>query len=895
MKPTDSSRAYTPLSREQAEQSRALYGPNVLTLPPSTPEWKLFLRKFTDPLIVVLLVAGVCSICISAYEYWWLGQSAEVFFEPVGIFVAVLIATTLSFVFERRADKEFKLLNSVNDREPVQVIRAEGATSVPRCDVVVGDIIVLNTGDEIPADAELLDSTALEIDESTLTGEPSTHKSHLEEAFEKEATFPTDHVLKGTKVLSGHGLAKVYAVGNATEAGKVYKEAQIDDGRRSPLDEQLDRLGAVIAKFSYGIAAAVVVARLLGYLIGAGWHPEFVSIMAYAVQTLMIGVALVAVSVPEGLPMAVALSLALSMRRMLRTGSLVRKLHACETMGAADVICTDKTGTLTRNRMSVAAAMFAPGVGEDVIARSIAANSTARLGRDASSGAIQVLGNPTEGALLLWLDGRGENAEKIRESLHTLAEVPFSTERKYMATLTEDGAGRRELHVKGAPEIVLAMCKSVAAGLSREDVESALADYQRRGMRTLGFAYAPDATPGQLAAEGLAPDARPEFMGIVAISDPVRDDVPAAIAQCTRAGIGVKIVTGDTPATAREIASEIGLWTDSDADSAITTGPAIAAMTDEELTRAADGIKIVARARPLDKKRLVDALRRLGHVVAVTGDGTNDAPALNDADVGLSMGDGTAVAKEASDITITDNSFASIGRAVMWGRSLYLNIRRFITFQLTVNVVACLIVLIGAMTGRQSPLTVTQMLWVNLIMDTFAALALASLPPSVQVMSSKPRRRSDFIISASMARTIVGVGLFFTAVLLGLLWFFRHYEVDALTAIWPLHRADSQSLSPYELSLFFTIFVFLQFWNLFNVRAEGTTDSAFRLSGCWGFLFTLALILVGQVLIVSFGGRMFGVVPLSLTDWLLIIGGTSVVMWAGEAWRWARRALRREA
>ncbi len=879
------------LTGQQVLESRQKHGANVLTPPPEESLWKLFFDKFKDPLIIVLLAAGVLSILISIYEYVGLDEGATVFFEPAGIFMAIFLATGLSFYFEKKAEDEFKILNQVNDDEAVQVIRDGNPTQVPKKDVVVGDILILNTGEEIPADARLLEATQLSVDESTLTGEPMAAKTTDPEHFDPEATFPSDHVMRGTRVMEGHGIAEVYAVGDSTENGKVYEAAHIDDGTKTPLTEQLERLGALVTKGSYLIGGAVIVGRVMMYLLG---HPDFdwLHFIAYFLQTIMIAVTLVVVSVPEGLPMAVTLSLAYSMRRMLRTNNLVRKMHACETMGATTVICTDKTGTLTQNQMRVAETAFfgqpdqklGDNAESHLIETAIAVNSTAQLDLSEPERPT-VLGNPTEGALLLWMRAAGVDYRAIRENAKVVRELPFTTERKYMATVIAELDGRERLFVKGAPEIVLALSSSVSGGVSRDKIEELLLGYQRKAMRTLGFATCvlPAGAEG-IGEKGVeAPEL--EFMGVVAIADPVRADVPDAIRECLDAGIAIKIVTGDTPATAMEIGRQIGLWTDADGDRNIITGPEFGALTDSELLDRVLDLKIIARARPMDKKRLVEALQKRGQVVAVTGDGTNDAPALKAANVGLSMGDGTSVAKEASDITIVDNSFASIGRAVMWGRSLFQNLQRFILFQLTVNVVACLVVLVGAFMGTESPLTVTQMLWVNLIMDTFASMALSSLPPSRSVMDAKPRDRSSFIITRSMWAFIGGLGVVFAAVILGMVYVFEHADVTSLADMFSAPTCARHGMTPYELSLIFTTFVMLQFWNLFNARAYATHRSAFHLGKCGEFLMIALVIFIGQILIVSIGGEFFNVVPLKFEDWVIIVVGTSPVLILGELFR----------
>ena len=992
---------YTGLTDAQVLESRSKHGANILTPPEKEPLWKQFLEKFGDPLIIILLIAGVLSIGISCYEFWGLHEGAETFFEPVGIFVAILLATGIAFIFELKADKQFSVLNQVNDDEMVEVIRNGNTTSIKKKDVVVGDIVVLNTGEEIPADGELLEAITLNVDESSLTGEPICHKTIHEQEFDKDATFPSNHVMRGTKVMEGHGIFKVLAVGDKTENGKVFEAAQIDDSVRTPLNEQLDGLADLITKLSYIFAALIIVAKLLVYfdnlsmvfkwgaislvyfaIVGFAYcilkkrkssekklgqigkvgviayiiidlifsyfylpcllaiptviffwmvikkfddwswkavvpsiigyfvilmgmvvyfhdtlmpGEQIAKLITYTLDTLMIAVTLVVVAVPEGLPMAVTLSLAYSMTRMMKTNNLVRKMHACETMGATTVICTDKTGTLTQNQMQVhdtnfyglSAQTLGNNKGSLLIEEGIAVNSTASLDHSDAE-AVKVLGNPTEGALLLWLKKAGVDYLNLRESAEVLEELPFSTERKYMATIVKSSLfeGKTILYVKGAPEIVSGLCKNIENNVSKTDIENQLVEYQNQAMRTLGFAYqiidskADVFKDGKIVADNLT------FMGVVAISDPVRLDVPAAVAECMNAGINVKIVTGDTPGTAKEIGRQIGLWTAKDGDKNIITGPEFAALSDEELDKRVLDLKIISRARPMDKKRLVEALQRKNQVVAVTGDGTNDAPALKAAHVGLSMGDGTSVAKEASDITIIDNSFSSIGKAVMWGRSLYQNIQRFLLFQLTVNVAACFIVLFGAFMGEKSPLTVTQMLWVNLIMDTFAAMALASLPPSESVMKDKPRDRNAFILNKAMYQNILGVGGFFFVLLLVLLYVFEHSNITQLTDLLNVQLGASDDLTPYELTLFFTIFVMTHFFYLFCARAFETGKSALHFKGCKGLLIIATIILIGQIAMVQIRGlrNFFNVTGLKFEDWVIIIVGSSLVLWIREIW-----------
>ena len=808
------------------------------------------------------------------------------FLEPLGIFFAIMLASCVGFFFEVKANRAFDVLNTVNDDILVTVIRGGKITEVPRRDIVVGDIVLLGTGDEVPADGHLLEAVSLQINESTLTGEPLISKTTREEDFDAEATYPSNVVMRGTTVVDGHGVMVVEQVGDATGYGKVYEGSQIDNNIDTPLQIQLKGLANVISKAGYTIAVVTFLA-LAGKMVLSGESYSIMEWISHLLNFFMVAVTLIVVSVPEGLPMSVTLSLALSMNRMLKTNNLVRKMHACETMGATTVICTDKTGTLTQNQMQVHETKFYnlanQKLGNDelskLIQEGIAVNSTANLERE--NGTVKTLGNPTEAALLLWLNAQQIDYLPLREEADVVSQLTFSTERKYMATVVQSPLlGKKVLYVKGAPEIVLSNSRRVAMNgeyvsveKARPEIEQQLLAYQNQAMRTLGFAY-------QILDEGaneapytegrLNPDVDLTYIGIVAISDPVRKDVPAAVQSCMKAGISVKIVTGDTPGTAREIGRQIGIWKPEDTDRNIITGPAFEALSDKEALERVLDLKIMCRARPTDKQRLVQLLQQKGAVVAVTGDGTNDAPALKAAQVGLSMGDGTSVAKEASDITILDNSFSSITRAVMWGRSLYRNIQRFLLFQLTINVAACLIVLLGSLIGTESPLTITQMLWVNLIMDTFAAGALASLPPNERVMNDKPRRSGpdgDFIITRPMAYRIFGVGVIFVAILMGLL----------------LHFHASEGLSAHDLSWFFSFFVMLQFWNMFNAKAfmEGTSAFA-HLKESKSFLFVAVLILVGQYLIVTFGGQMFNVVPLSWKDWGIIIGSSSFVLWVGE-------------
>lgn len=884
---------HTGLTDEEVKISRERYGINQLTPPKRPSMWKLYLEKFEDPVVRILLVAAFLSLFISILE--------NEYAETIGIIAAILLATGIGFYFEYDAGKKFDLLNAVNEETPVKVLRNASIHEVPRREVVVGDVVLLETGEEIPADGELIEAISMQVNESTLTGEPVTAKTTREEDFEEGTAYPSNRVFRGTTVVEGHGKMRVLRVGDHTEIGTVARESSMQSAEPTPLNVQLTKLANLIGKIGFTVAGLTF---CIFFIKDVWLHYSFSQFTSFddwlpvlhdTLKYFMMAVTLIVVAVPEGLPMSVTLSLALNMRRMLTTNNLVRKMHACETMGAITVICTDKTGTLTRNQMTVYDADFsglergAIREGDflsNLIAEGISVNSTAFLeitAEDEEAGRVKGVGNPTEVALLLWLRDSNRDYLALRNQVQVIDQLTFSTERKFMATLVESPlADKKILYVKGAPEIVLGKCQDAYADNEhisidsyRPQVEKRLLNYQHQAMRTLGFAYRVVEDNEPMTCEQLLVKENLTFLGVVAISDPIRPDVPKAVDKCRRAGIDIKIVTGDTPGTAIEIARQIGLWTARDTEQNHITGTAFSQLSEEEaLERVAD-LKIMSRARPSDKQRLVQLLQRRKAVVAVTGDGTNDAPALNHAQVGLSMGTGTSVAKEASDITLLDDSFKSIGTAVMWGRSLYKNIQRFILFQLTINFVALLIVLLGSLLGTDLPLTVTQMLWVNLIMDTFAALALASIPPSTDVMLEKPRSANAFIITSSMAYRIFGTGLLFLALLLGMLYFFNHAE---------------GGMTPERLTIFFTFFVLLQFWNLFNAKVFGTVDSAFKgFSKAYGMGIVLIAILVGQVLIVQFGGAVFRTVPLDFQTWIWLIASTSLVLWAGEVIRFIRR------
>ena len=881
------------LTDKQVIASRQQHGVNVLTPPAREPLWKQFLKKFDDPLIKILLVALVLSVAMSVYEFHWLDMGLSIFFEPLGILIAVVLATLVGFLVEVNANKKFRLLNQTDDHVKVTVMRNKHITQVPRCDIVVGDIVILETGEKVPADGTVIDSFNLTVDESSFTGEPSAWKTHEPTAVDHEVTYPVNMLLRGSTVIEGNATMRVDRVGDSTEYGKVFRDAQIDNNIKTPLTQQLDRLGRTIARGSYFMAGLLVLGRIVEYFwVGS---EGLVADVQYFIETVMLAVTLIVVSVPEGLPMSVTLSLALSMRKMLKNNNLVRRMHACETMGAATVICTDKTGTLTQNKMQIYQAHFyglpdGEGLGDDemseIVRCSIACNSTAFLD-DSDPANVTALGNPTEGALLLWLHDAGVDYMSTRDGNETVAQLPFSTMTKFMATIISTPTGKQWLLLKGAPEIVMRLSENTVGGVTFQQVTDELTNYQTKAMRTLAFAYCELA--GDVPADKLLRDLKAghapalTFLGIVAISDPVRPDVPAAVQDSRNAGVQVKIVTGDTGATAREIGRQVGLWTDEDHDDAIINGPEFAALDDEDAAKRAAAIKIMARARPDDKARLVRLLQQQGEVVAVTGDGTNDAPALNAAQVGLSMGDGTAVAKEASDITILDNSFTSINKAVLWGRSLYSNIQRFIIFQLAVNVCACLVVAICSFFSKQPALSVTQMLWVNLIMDTFAALALASLPPNSVLMKHKPRDSRASIITATMMKFILISGTLFAILMIGL---YYHYVSEANGGR-VFARGVNPNINTYEMSVFFSVFVFLQFWNMLNARAFATGKWAFNNMEDSKVFWAVALVIfVGQIVLVQFFSALFNCQPLDFNTWLWIVLGTSPVFLIGQVVAW---------
>lgn len=855
------------LTAREVEESRAKHGANELTPPVRPSMWRLYLEKFQDPVIRILLVAALLSFIVAFVE--------QDFAETIGIVCAILLATGIGFYFEYDAAKKFDVLNALGSESMVRVVRDGSVVEVPRKELVVGDVILLDTGDEVPADAELLQAETLQINESNLTGEPVVRKSTNPKDFDEKAPYATNHLMRSTTIVEGRAVARVIAVGDHTEIGKVAREATVLTGEKTPLNKQLDRLAHMISIVGYTVAVLTFLIFTVHELVNLWpgvtvWDKAaYFEVFKIVLHNFMMAVTLIVMAVPEGLPMAVTLSLALNMRRMLKTNNLVRKMHACETMGAITVICTDKTGTLTQNKMTVSE-MVENGTETAMLEESLACNTTAFLNEERTQG----LGNPTEVALLLWLQARGKDYMSLRGGAPEIVRLPFSSERKMMATVVDSAVcGRRVMYVKGAPEIVLNLCEGLTDA-ERATYQERLKDWQRHAQRTLAMAYKVISVTEHTDCEALLQAGGLTLLGVAAISDPVREEVPPAVKSCLKAGVKIKVVTGDSSGTAIEIARQIGLWNENDNERNYMRGADFAALSDEEALERIKDLKVMSRARPLDKQRLVRLLQQQDEVVAVTGDGTNDAPALNFAQVGLSMGSGTSVAKEASDITLLDDSFRSIVTAVMWGRSLYKNIQRFVMFQLTINFTALLTVLIGAFIGTTLPLTVTQMLWVNIIMDTFAALALASLPADPAVMNERPRPVSQFIITRPIWGGILGYGSAFVIAMLAMMLYF----------------GGGTELTINELTIYFTFFVMLQFWNLLNAKAYSSHKSAFSgLTHCYGVLMVLVFILVGQWLIVQFGGRVFRTAPLSCNDWLLVIAASSLVLWVGELLRAVQR------
>ncbi len=945
------------LTSAEVEASRQTHGVNILTPPERDPIWKQFLEKFDDPIIRILIVAAAIAISVGIFE----GNAIEGF----GIIVAIILATTVAFFNEYKANQEFNILNQINDEVPINVIRDDTYTTVPKKDLVVGDLVLVELGEEIPADARVIDAVSLKVNEANLTGESaSVNKVAFvtSDDWHEDLAYPPDQVFRGTYVTDGHGILEITAVGDQTEIGKTARSAADPNDVETPLNLQLDGLSKLIGVLGLAIAILIDIAlvvrgilthelalnfsqwyiiaslvisltialipvwlpivydglELAGYevelpeelaennwiewlktfglgllifatSIGIGYGLNWISgsptqwipapVAAEFLTYFMIAVAVIVVAVPEGLPLSVTLSLGYSMDKMAKQNNLVRRMHACETIGAATVICSDKTGTLTLNQMQVSNYDFpclwnTPLKENPLLIEAITANSTANLERHPGE-ASHPLGNPTEGALLLWLNSFNVDYITSREQFVVTHQLAFTSDRKYMTTLgISPSTGRSVLHIKGAPDILLSHCNQILAptGVTeilpeeRKELLEELKLYEAMGKRTLAFAYIPEPTMKQQDVK-LEEHEDMIWLGFVAIADPVRSDVPEAIQECLKAGINVKMITGDSVLTAQQIAQQIGIATSDDSADAFITGSQLRLMDDETAKSVLKNAKVIARVRPQDKQRIVQLLQSLGEVVAVTGDGTNDAAALSQAQVGLAMGSGTFVCKEASDIILLDNSFASVERAVLWGRSLYQNIQKFILFQLTINVAACGIALLGPFIGIDLPLTVIQLLWVNLIMDTFAALALATEPPNPKVMEMPPRNSQAFIISKPMATSIFTVGPIFLVLLAGFLVYIQRDDV----------------VTSYELSLFFTTFVMLQFWNLFNAKCFGLKDSVFSsLANNWSFIGIAALIFVGQILIVQFGGQVFRTTPLCLTDWLIIIGGTSIVLWTGE-------------
>lgn len=803
---------------------RELHGSNVLTPPKRNPWYILFFEKFKDPLIQILSVAAVIALV--------LGVIKSEYLEPIGIIAAILLAVTIGFINEYSASKKFDILTTSSDDTLVKVRRNGVITQAARKDLVVDDIVLLEAGEEIPADIRIYESYNLKVNESVLTGESKavTKKPKHPDDEDMKSTYPSWLLLRGTIIEEGSAVGVVEAVGDNTAFGQTARKAAEITDVETPLNKQLNGLADLINKIAFGAAGFLILALLVRYFfieqayVGQDWMQITNDLLSF----LMIAVALIVVAVPEGLPMAVTLALAYSMKRMSKANNLVRKMHACETLGATTLILTDKTGTLTENRMEVVTEIIPH---REYITINALVNSTAYVNGD------KTIGNPTEGAIIKLMDV-GDLLGDMRRDNPLVFRLDFSSKTKFMMSVIKQGDIFISL-VKGAPEVVRDMC-------SATDVVGEVEE-QRKGRRVIGFAYKESMT-----LEDAQKLNEFTYNGFMAIEDPIRKDVPDAVRAAKEAGIKVKIITGDNPATASEIARQ----------ARISNRPqAMAGIDIRNKTNPYDSvtgitsIDVFARTKPEDKQTLVKEFQALGEVVAMTGDGTNDAPALNHAEVGIAMNNGTDVAKEAADIILLDNSFPSIILGIKWGRSLYKNIQHFILFQLTINVVAILIACIGPFIGVDLPFTVTQMLWVNLIMDTFAALALATEPANDAVMKDKPRSPKAFIITKQMWYEIFGVGIVFFVFLVALLY-----------------------TKAVSLTEFFTIFVLLQWWNLFNARVFGQRRSIFDgLLKNPAFVGVTLVILVGQFLIVQYGGAMFRTEPLPMETWGLILIGTSVV------------------
>ncbi len=862
---------YKGLNNKQVSESREKWGSNIIS-PPKREGWfKLLLKKFNDPLIKILLVAATISILINILD------KHTSIIESLGIILAILIATIVSFINEYKANKEFDIVNKINDETLVKVIRDINDESVvvelPKVDIVVGDYIIISAGDEIPADGHLLDSIDLKVNESSLNGESEpAKKTHIESTNYNTAYSP-NKLYRGTTVSEGEGVYMVDFVGDDTEIGKTAKQATEVVKIKTPLQLQLEKLGKQIGLIGLLVAGLTFIVLLITAILKKEIITPLFDVanlttnILIIVEFFMVAITLVVMAVPEGLPMSITLSMAYSMRKMAKSHTLIRKLDACETMGATTVICTDKTGTLTLNKMSV---VFISNKLSDSVALDIANNTTAFLNGD------EVIGNQTEGALLLHLKSEGYNYKELRDNAQIIKRIPFSSTIKYMATLyTSNGVIR--LAIKGAPEIVLSKCSNVDASSIIKEISK----YQSKGLRALVMCSKVidskfiDTNNIDSITEELITKGEFTLDSYVALEDPIRSDVPYSMEMCNSAGVNVKIITGDTSLTAITIAKESGLWRDGDTlEKNSITGYDFENISDEQAIKILPDIKVMSRAKPADKMRLVRLLQSMGEIVAVTGDGTNDAPALNYANVGLAMGSGTSTAKESSDIILLNNSFTSVVSAIKWGRTIYRNIQKFIVFQLTVNVAALLTALLGPFFGIELPLTVTQILWINLIMDTLAAIALATELPSENIMNERPRNIKDSIITKKMFKNILIFGISF---------FILSFLVLLIEQIFV---NDGNLFSLENLTIFFTFFVMLQLWNMLNIKVFPKRESSLlSLTKNKAFLIIFLTIFILQIIIVNFGGVVMRTTPISFKSWIVLILVTSPVFIIPEIYR----------
>ncbi len=828
------------LTDAEVLSSREKHGLNLLTPPKEVPWWKLYLEKFKDPIIVILLVATAISLAFGIIE----GN----YTESIGIIAAVLIATGVGFWREYDAKKKFDAMKSDKDYEPVKVRRNGVVVEITKDHVVVGDIAILSAGDEIPADIELFKAIDMKVAESAMTGESvAVPKYPIDEAYTGSG-FAPNLLLRGTTIESGLGEGVVIKVGDETEIGKTTIQASEETDNKTPLEEKLGELAGKITTAAFLVAGLMfIILNLVHWDFAFGDHAFSwsMSTLLTEVGFLMGAIVVIIVAVPEGLPLSVTLALAFSMKTMANENNLVKKMHACETIGAVNVIFTDKTGTLTQNCMTVVD-VDVREEDKDVLNLVGAVNSTANW-----SNASRVLGNPTEAAILKHMGH--DLSERLRSEYRILSCIPFSSAYKYMVTQAQNEESKEEIIlIKGAPEVI-------ARIIRYDKYLGEVSTQQARGRRAISAAIinSKDYNAVKESLESGNPLDDCTYIGTWFIEDPVRSDVPDAIRKCYGAGIDVVMMTGDNLRTGTEIGRQAGfkdIW-------AIEAKDFWEAVKNPQNGR--EYPNVIARCTPTNKLDILKWAKDKDYVCAMTGDGVNDSPSLNHADVGIAMGSGTSVAKEAADIILLDDAFPSIVTGVKWGRSLYKNIKNFLFFQLSINVSACLIAVFGPLVGVEMPFTVIQFLWINLVMDSLAAIALTSEPADERVLSEKPRDRRQFIIDKSLAKSIFGFGIFVWILCTFVLWGMKHTEF----------------LSKIDLTVFFASYMVINLWNMFNARVIGKNKSVFSgLKSNYKFTGILLFILAVTILLVQFGGEVFQTHPLSWKTWLTIILVTSPVM-----------------